>query len=82
MTFRKLPAKSATFVLPLVISILMSCIVSGVSTFHSIAPEADFVPTWMSAWAISWIIAFPVLLVVLPTARKIVFLFVEEPSKA
>jgi len=81
MSFRKLPAKYASFVLPLVISILMSCLVSGVATFRSIGPEADFISIWMSAWGVSWLVAFPILLVVLPTARKIVFLFVEEPGK-
>ncbi|KHF76479.1 hypothetical protein PJ15_3235 [Acinetobacter sp. neg1] len=32
---------------------------------------------WLSAWGISWLIAFPVLLLVLPIVRKITFLFVR-----
>ncbi len=80
MAFRKLPAKTAPFVLPLVISILMSCLVSGVATYHNIGAVPEFFDSWMSAWGFSWVIAFPVLLVVLPAARRIVFLFVEQPK--
>jgi len=80
MTFRKLPARYFAFALPLIISILMSCLVSGVSTYHSIGGVPEFFSTWMASWGFSWVVAFPVLLVVLPTARRIVFLFVEKPS--
>lgn len=82
MAFRKLPARAAAFAHPFVISVLMSCIVSGISTYRNLGPDADFPSMWMSAWAISWIVAFPLLLVVLPTARRIVFLFVEKPNGA
>lgn len=80
MAFRKLSARYFTFALPLVISVLMSCLVSGVSTYHSIGPVPEFFPTWMASWGFSWAVAFPVLLFVLPTARRIVFLFVEKPA--
>jgi hypothetical protein len=76
-SFRKLPARYMGFILPLVISILMSCVVSGVATFHSIGITPDFLATWMSGWGFSWMIAFPVLLIVLPVARRFVGLFVE-----
>ncbi|EPH31988.1 hypothetical protein L293_1764 [Acinetobacter gyllenbergii CIP 110306 = MTCC 11365] len=33
--------------------------------------------TWMSAWGISWLIAFPVLLLVLPVVRKLTLLLVR-----
>jgi len=78
MTFHKLPAKSLHIVLPLIISVLMSCIVSGVSTARGIGLNEDFFHTWMASWGISWVIAFPILLIVLPTARRIAFLFVEK----
>ncbi|WP_349303596.1 DUF2798 domain-containing protein [Acinetobacter sp. WC-323] len=35
-----------------------------------------FADIWFSVWRIFWLIAFPVLLLVLPTLRKISFLFV------
>ena len=78
LTFRKLPARTITFVLPLVISIFMSCVVSGVATFHNIGFAPNFVSSWMGSWIFSWAIAFPTLLVVMPIARRFVFLFVEK----
>ncbi|MBU0799791.1 MAG: DUF2798 domain-containing protein [Alphaproteobacteria bacterium] len=78
--FRKLPARTLPLALPFVISIIMSCVVSGVATFHNIGLPADFIASWMSAWVFSWVIAFPTLLVVMPVARRIVFLFVENPA--
>ncbi len=80
MAFRKLPARYAHFMLPLVISVFMSCIVSGVATLHSTGMSPDFVHTWMGAWGLSWVIAFPTLLTVLPVARRVVGLLVETAS--
>lgn len=78
LTYRKLPARTVGFVLPFVISIIMSCIVSGVATLHNIGPVPGFFGSWMEAWGFSWAIAFPTLLVVMPLARRLVFLFVEK----
>ena len=78
-SFRKLPSRYAGFVLPFIISILMSCIVSGVATFHSIGITPDFLSIWMSGWGFSWMIAFPALLVVLPIARRLAMMVVDTP---
>ncbi|GAM32833.1 hypothetical protein P23_3370 [Acinetobacter calcoaceticus] len=34
----------------------------------------------MSAWAISWLIAFPTLLFILPIVRKITAMLVQQPA--
>ncbi len=81
MALRKLPARYAHIMLPLIISVFMSCIVSGVATLHSTGMTPDFVHTWMGAWALSWVIAFPTLLTVLPVARRVVGLMVEPVSR-
>jgi hypothetical protein len=60
------------FLLPLVVSILMSFIVSGVSTLLNTGLRADLPLRWMQAWALSWVVAFPTLLVVLPFAARLV----------
>ena len=39
--------------------------------------NVGFVATWMSAWGLSWLVAFPVLLAVMPVVRRIVGLIVE-----
>ncbi|SUI50324.1 Protein of uncharacterised function (DUF2798) [Shewanella putrefaciens] len=75
----KLPAKYATVVMPFFLSILMSCIVSGISTFNGVGASPQFIELWLGAWLISWIVAFPTLLMVLPLVRKLTTAFVELP---
>jgi len=75
----KLPARYTAVIMPLVLSVLMTFVVSAISTFRSLGPTPAFLATWPSAWAISWLVAFPTLLAVLPLVRKIVALAVEPP---
>lgn len=77
MTRRKLPARYARFVMPLVLSIIMTFIISGVSTLRGVGLTPDFLRLWMQAWALSWMVAFPTLILVLPLVRKIVGMVVE-----
>ncbi len=75
--FKKIPNRYASVVLPFFLSIIMTFVVSFISTLRSIG-FADFsFHTWISAWGISWLIAFPVLLVVLPIVRKITTFIVQ-----
>jgi Protein of unknown function (DUF2798) len=66
----KLPARYASVVMPLLLSVLMTFIVSGISTHKSIGFAPQFLQTWMGAWGLSWLVAFPTMLVVLPLVRK------------
>ena len=66
----KLPARYAGVVMPLLLSVLMTFIVSMVSTLRGIGLAPSFVRIWLGAWAISWLIGFPTLLLVLPIVRK------------
>jgi len=74
----KLPKAAGHFVMPLILSLFMSCVVSGISTFHSVGLTAEALRLWPGAWAFSWVVAFPVLLLVLPVVRRIVGLIVEN----
>ena len=78
---RKLPARFAPVVLPLVLSILMTFVVSVISTLKSLGPTPAFLATWPGAWAIPWLVAFPTLLVVLPLVRRIVSWVVAPPPR-
>ena len=80
--FRKLPASFNVIAVPLLLSVLMSCIVSGISTWTSLGFAPHFIRTWMEAWAVSWAIAFPTLLVVLPLVRRTVAMLVEPGQPA
>ena len=50
----------------------MSLLVSGIATFRNAGLVDSFLALWMGAWLPSWLIAFPVVLVVAPAARRIV----------
>lgn len=76
-SFRKLPNRYTSIVLPFLLSIIMTFVVSMVSTLRSLGLEEFSINVWMSAWIISWLIAFPTLLLVLPVVRKITALLVE-----
>ena len=75
----KLPARYASVVMPLFLSILMTCIVSFISTLRSAGWVDGVLHVWLGAWALSWIVAFPVLLFVLPTVRRLTAWVVAAP---
>ncbi|WP_051329953.1 DUF2798 domain-containing protein [Niveispirillum irakense] len=79
--FRKLPPSAAAFVMPLILSILMTCVVSAVSTLRNIGLVEGVAGHWLQAWGLSWLIAFPTLLLVLPLVRRIVGLLVQVPAR-
>jgi hypothetical protein len=76
---RRLPARYHRIVLPLILSFLMTCVVSLISTLRSVGLIQGFMPLWLGAWALSWIVAFPLLLLAMPAARALTRLWVEEP---
>ncbi|MEA1228413.1 DUF2798 domain-containing protein [Acinetobacter sp. IRS14] len=76
-SFRKLPNRYTSIVLPFLLSIIMTFVVSMVSTLRSLGLEEFSLYVWMSAWVISWLIAFPTLLLVLPVVRKITATLVQ-----
>jgi hypothetical protein len=75
----RLPARYVGLVMPFVLSVLMTFIVSAVSTLKSLGVSPEFFGTWPVAWLLSWLVAFPTLLLVLPLVRRIVT-FVCEPA--
>jgi hypothetical protein len=77
----RLPSRYGALVMPVVLSILMSLVVSGVSTLKSLGIGPAFVATWPMAWFLSWLVAFPTLLLVLPLVRRIVGLVVEPAPR-
>ena len=55
-----------------VLSALMSLVVSGISTVRTASLIEGFGNLWIGAWLPSWLIAFPIVLVVAPVARRLV----------
>ena len=77
----KLPSRFAPILFSLIVSLTMSCIVAGISTFSTISFSYGFFTSWMVAWGKSWPIAFPILLTVVPMARKLVNVFSDSSSR-
>jgi hypothetical protein len=73
----KLPVRYASLVMPFLLSIFMTCIVSMISTLYGIGIAPNLLSVWLGAWAISWVIAFPTLLLVFPLARKLTAAIVD-----
>ena len=67
-----IPARFAPVLFGFVLSCLMSFVVSGISTFRNAGLVDGFFGHWIGAWLPSWFIAFPIVLVVGPVARRIV----------
>lgn len=80
LAFPRLPARFAGVVMPFFLSVLMTFVVSGISTLKALGPTAEFLRTWPGAWALSWLVAFPTLLLVLPVVRRLVALVVAPPA--
>ncbi|MEI7516278.1 MAG: DUF2798 domain-containing protein [Betaproteobacteria bacterium] len=76
--FTKLPASYARFVLPFFLSVVMTCVISGVSSLRGVGFSAAFLPLWLGSWSLSWVFAYPTLLVVLPLARRATAAFVRS----
>lgn len=77
---RKLHPRWAGFIMPLVLSILMTCVISAIVTLVSFGPTAEFLSRWPFSGLASWLVAFPTLLIVLPVVRRIVGLVVDAPA--
>jgi hypothetical protein len=73
----RLPARWAPIVMPLILSVCMSFIVSGIATLRAVGFADHLLALWMSAWGVSWLVAFPTLLLVLPMVRRLVSLLVR-----
>ncbi|OUY05752.1 DUF2798 domain-containing protein [Acinetobacter populi] len=65
--------------MPFLLSLLMTCVVSMISTLKSLGFSNFTLPDWIGAWVISWLIAFPVLLLALPIVKKLTLMLVEPP---
>ncbi|HDF2327943.1 TPA: DUF2798 domain-containing protein [Morganella morganii] len=75
--FPKLPQRALIFLVPFFLSLVMSGIVSFISTVKALGFSWQLVSPWLTSWGISWAIAFPTVLFVLPFARKLSLLLVR-----
>ena len=67
-----IPARFAQLVFSFLLSVFMSCIVSGVAVLNTAGFIDGFLSLWMTAWFKSWLIAFPAILFVAPLTSRLV----------
>ena len=67
-----IPGRFEQLAFSFLLSIFMSCIVSGVAVLNTTGFVESFLTLWMTAWLKSWIIAFPAILFVAPLTRRLV----------
>lgn len=75
----RLPARFAHPLTTLIVTLVMTCAVSGVATFMALGFSRMALGAWPISWMISWAIAFPTMLVVLPIVRRFVARIVAVP---
>ena len=73
-----LPKQMAPALFGMILSGLMSLLISGISTYRAVGFSEDFAGLWISAWLTGWLVAFPVVLIVAPLARRTAALLVES----
>lgn len=78
---RKLPAKYEARVMPLLLSIFMTFIVSLVSSLLAVGFSKELVTLWPQAWVTSWVVAFPTLLLVMPMVKRLTKIIVAPPEQ-
>ena len=77
----KFPFRFVPILFSLIVSLTMSCIVAGISAFSALSFSEVFFTSWMMAWGKSWPVAFPILLTVVPIARKLVIVLSDPTSR-
>ena len=77
---QKLPARYAPVVMPFLLSLLMTCLVSLIATIRAIGLTPELLRVWPGSWAVSWLVAFPVTLLVLPLVKRMTSALVDLPG--
>ena len=72
------PKRFSNILFSLILSIFMTFMVSGVSSYTAIGINERFFEFWMTSWFRGWIIAFPAIIFIAPLTKKIVNLLTRD----
>jgi hypothetical protein len=76
----KIHPKHLAWLMPLFLSGIMS---GAISCFNMIINKGlvdGFFFLWLHAWSLSWLMAFPLILMALPLVRRFLMLFMAKPN--
>lgn len=79
--FRKLPPRAALVLTPMILSFMMSGIVATIATLRAVGLSPDLGEKILRAWMLSYPVAFPSAMVVMPIVRRLVGLVVASPAE-
>jgi hypothetical protein len=74
----RIPKRFAPFLFPLLLSGFMTFLITGISMIRVLGIDTlvkdsgNFLQVWMKAYASSWLVAYPILLLVIPVVRRVV----------
>ncbi|MEX0327168.1 MAG: DUF2798 domain-containing protein [Ruegeria sp.] len=66
------PARYENALFGLLMSGLMSCIVTGITTVKAVGLGANALGDWIESWIFCWPIAFIVILILSPSVKRLV----------
>lgn len=67
-----IPARFSQLLFSFLLSLFMSCLVSGVSVVNAAGFADGVLALWMTTWIKSWVIAFPAISIMAPLTRRFV----------
>lgn len=73
----KIHPKHLAWLMPFILSGIMSGAISCYNMILNKGLVHDFFQLWLSAWSKSWLFAFPLILIVLPLVRKFLLNFID-----
>jgi hypothetical protein len=74
----RVPKRFAPFLFPLLLSGFMTFLITGISMTRVLGINSlvndpgNFLQIWMKAYLSSWLVAYPILLLVIPFVRRVV----------
>lgn len=77
----KFHVKHLNWLMPLILSGIMSGAISCFNMLLNKGWSDQFISLWLHAWSMSWLMAFPLILVMLPLVRRTLMKFVDVPKE-
>ena len=74
----KIPKRFVPFLFPFLLSGFMTFLITGISIVRVLGNNAlvnnpgNFLQIWMKAYVSAWLVAYPILLLVIPVVRRVV----------
>tara|TARA_B100001121_G_scaffold310754_1_gene345894 strand:+ start:5919 stop:6140 length:222 start_codon:yes stop_codon:yes gene_type:complete len=67
-----IPERFSNLLFGFIVSAIMTLVVSGISTFNNVDIEGQFYLLWFNSWIKSWLVAFPLILLVSPITKLLI----------